>query len=95
MKAVFSHAPTVQISDDPVEHRTLASAMDVLRDEGPRRDARHYGREQQQHPPRQPTCITGASSAAYRCDVDRVEGVNFSLRMHRWRVGKADDQALA
>jgi hypothetical protein len=32
VKAVFSHAPTVQISDDPVAHRTLASTMDVLRD---------------------------------------------------------------
>jgi hypothetical protein len=32
VKTVFSHAPTVQISDNPVAHRTLASTMDVLRD---------------------------------------------------------------
>lgn len=29
----FAHTATIQISDDPLEHRTLGSAMDVMRDE--------------------------------------------------------------
>lgn len=29
----FAHTATIQVSDDPIEHRTLGSAMDVTRDE--------------------------------------------------------------
>jgi len=32
LRPTFAHLPTVQINDNPVEHRSLASAMDAMRD---------------------------------------------------------------
>jgi hypothetical protein len=32
LRPIFAHLPTVQISDNPVDHRSLASAMDAMRD---------------------------------------------------------------